>query len=152
VKKNVENKNNKGFASDSDCGKPCGDGMRRLRRETDATKLAVEQPLWFRLLLKIPELPSIVYMPDIAGLFCYFLLPAFIIGGYILAFLYIVFTVPFPWAYLCMAGIIAPLLIISLSAKAHAFWNYYKLVFGKARIWDIDKAVEDYVALIRKKS
>lgn len=123
----------------------------RLQRETNATELGIKKPFWFRLLLSIPELPSTVYMPAIAGLLCYFFLPTFIIGAYVLAFLYIMLSVPYPWVYLCIAGIITPSLIVSLSAKAHSFWNYWQYVIGRneRRQKTLEQAIDEYVALVK---
>lgn len=124
-----------------------------LQRETTAAELALKTPLWFRLLLKIPELPSIVYLPAVTGLLCYFLLPMIIIFGHLLAFLYIMSAVPFPWIYLCLAGIVLPLWIVSLSTKAHAFWNYWKCVVVRKNLREVnlEQQIEDYVALIKDK-
>ncbi len=124
-----------------------------LQYETNTTELALKTPLWFKLLLKIPELPSIVYLPAIMGLLCYFLLPMTIIFGCLLAFLYIVLAVPFPWTYLCLAGIVLPLLIVSLSVKAHAFWNYWKCMLAREGVQEVslEQKIEDYVALLKGK-
>jgi len=125
-------------------------GSGRLLRQTDATELGIKPPWWFRLLLKIPELPSIVYMPAIAGLFCYFLLPMVILFGYVVALVYIVLLVHSPLVYLLLAAIVAPLWLITVSAKAHAFWNYWQLLSRKRFVWDTDRTLEEYIALIQK--
>jgi len=123
----------------------------RFQRETNATEMGIKKPFWFRLLLRIPELPSTVYMPAIAGLLCYFFLPTFIIGAYVLAFLYIILSVPYPWVYLCIAGIIMPSLIVSLSAKAHSFWNYWQCLTARKTSYTVtlEQAIEEYVALVK---
>ena len=149
MKKN-ENKSNKVFASNSDSSKPDTDKCMRLQRKTDATELALKKkPLWFRLLLAIPEL-SITWMPDFMGLFCYLLLPTIIILCHLVTFLYVIFLVPFPQVYLAIMGILFPLILFSASAKAHAFWNYWQLQIGKRFVWDTDKALTEYIALIKK--
>jgi hypothetical protein len=124
-----------------------------LQFETNATELALTTPLWFRLLLKMPELPSILYLPDTMGLVCYFFLPMTIIFGFLLAFLYILLAVPFPWTYLCLAGIILPLLIVSLSVKAHAFWNYWRGMLAREGVQEasLEQKIEDYIALLNDK-
>ena len=149
MKKNVENKTNKVFASNSDSSKPDSDDYMRQQRKTDATELALKKSLWFRLLLAIPEL-SITWMPDFMGLFCYLLLPTIIILCHLVTFLYVIFLVPFPQVYLAIMGILFPLILFSASAKAHAFWNYWQLQIGKRFVWDTDKALTEYIALIKK--
>jgi len=123
----------------------------RLQRKTNATELGIKRPLWFKFLLRIPELPPTVYMPAIVGLLCYFLLPTIIIGAYILAFLYILLSVPYPWIYPCIAGIVMPSLIISLSAKAHSFWNYWQCITARNTrcAVTLEQAIEEYVALVK---
>jgi hypothetical protein len=125
----------------------------RLQYETNATELGLKTPLWFKLLLKMPELPSIVYLPAILGFLSYILLPTAIILGYLLAILYVVLIVPFPWIYLCFAGIVLPLLIVSLSVKAHAFWNYWEYMLARKGVQrvNLEQEIEDYVALIKGK-
>lgn len=113
-------------------------------------ELALRKPWWFRLLLRIPRLPSIVWMPDIMGLFCYALFPMLIIVSYIVAFIYIVVLVHSPVVFLLFTAIMAPLLLISASAKAHAFWDYWQLLVEKRFFWDTSKSLDEYIELLRK--
>jgi hypothetical protein len=138
--------------TDNDC-KHSVERNLRLQRKTDAAKLGLRMPLWFRLLLRIPELPSALYLPAAVGLLCYSLLPMVIILGHLLAFVYIVSAVPFPWNYLCVAGVISPISIISLSTRAHVFWNYWKCVVTKNNLRElsIEQRIENYVALVSGK-
>ena len=147
MKKNVDSKTDKGFGSDTDSGK-LGDIDTSVQTEPSNVRLT---PFWFRLLLKIPKLPSIIWMPATVGLLCYVFLPVFTIFGYILALLFVL-RLSFPWNWLCLAGIISPLTIVLLSVKAHAFWNNWSRLFkenGTHR--SLDEILEEYVTLVRGK-
>ena len=150
MKKIVENQIDKGFASNTDSSKSDSDDCMRQQRKTDATELALRLPWWFRLLLKVPQLPSIMWLPDFTGLICYLMLPMAVLGSYIIAFVYIVLLVHSPLVYVLVTIAIFPLWLVATSAKAHVFWNYYQLLVER-RTWDIEKSLDEYIRMLKKK-
>ena len=152
VIKIVENQSDKGSTNNINCSElsssKCGG---RLLCQTVPTQLVLKHPLWFRLLLKVPQLPSIVWMPDLMGLLCYCILPAIIILGYIVIFVYSVLILQSPLVYLLLVAMISPLWLISMSAKAHAFLEHWQLLTEKRFVSNPDTLLQEYVELVKKK-
>jgi hypothetical protein len=106
-----------------------------------------------KFLLKVP-LPSFGWLkyslPTFFAVLAFPVLPVFIIFGYVVASVYLLCLIPFPMNYLAFASIVAPLLLISSSARfQHLFRLYFEPKYGcKVN----PHAVEEYIQLLKRKS
>jgi hypothetical protein len=106
-----------------------------------------------KFLLKVP-LPSFGWLkyrlPTFFAVLAFPVLPVFIIFGYVVTSAYLLCLIPFPMNYLAFASTVAPLLLISSSARfQHLFRLYFEPKYGcKVN----PNALEEYIQLLKRKS
>lgn len=140
----MESKPQKVRTADSECSPThrISNSMRYLLKP-NATELAVKTPFWFRALLAIPE-------PNIQSILGFFILPTIIITGYMMAVVYVAFTIHSALVWLILGCLMSPLIIVSASTKAHTAWRYIQNVMAQ-HTFDFEAALVEYVALVKKK-
>ena len=110
-----------------------------------------ELPFIYRLILKLPKI-SLEYFPDVFhGIFWAIVIPVFLaIEIFLSLFLLISFTFPLN---IILTGII-PLVIFVIFIKVmlERFINWWNAIFGKPYTWNIEKAVDEYLTLLRKQN
>jgi hypothetical protein len=117
---------------------------------------AVLKKLVLKLLLRFPQ-PSWGTLgfryPTLTAIISYLVLPALIVFLYPWAVLLaLLFVKPFPINYVVGALLVLPLALISYSNRLQHLFRLYRLDDLREFVsdWDVDKAVNEYLAHIRK--
>jgi len=106
-----------------------------------------------KFLLKVPQ-PSFGWLkyrfPTFFAVLAFPVLPVLIIFGYIVISAYLLCLIPFPLNYLAFTSIVAPLLLISASARLqHLFRLYFEPKYG----YKVNPhAIEEYIKLLKGKN
>ena len=108
-----------------------------------------ELPFFYRLILKIPGANYIESVSS--GIFWAIVVPIFLVLEFFLN-LFLLLLFPFP-LNLVLTGIIpVAILIIFLRISLEIFINWWNLNVGESMFqWNIEKTLQEYVALLKEK-
>ena len=120
-----------------------GGNARERRRTIDRNQL----PLFYRIILKIPGANLI---ESASGAFWAICVPIFIFLD-TLANLWLLMAFNFPTNIILMAIVPTIALILFIRIDFERFINFWNLNFLKSSEWNIERAVQEYADLTRKK-
>lgn len=108
-------------------------------------------PFIYRLILKLPKVGLDNFPDGFQGIFWAIVVPIFMVIEFFLSFfLLISFTFPLN---IILTGII-PLAIFVIFVKVtlERFINWWNAIFGEPYTWNIEKAVNEYLNLLRRQN
>jgi hypothetical protein len=118
--------------------------------ENDYKKIEKSKlPIIYRLILKLPNL-SLDSFPDyFSGIFWAIIIPIFLTAEIFLSIFLLVFF-PFPINFISFSVIPAVVFLIFVKIMLTRLINWWNATFGEPFKWDVEKATEEYIAVLCK--
>jgi len=109
---------------------------------------AKDLPWFYKLILKVPGTD---FLESAGGIFWGILTPIFLIGEFFLS-LYLILSFSFPVNVILTSIIPAVSFALFVKISFKRFINRWNATFGEPGFkWDIEKAVEEYVNLLKRR-
>jgi len=109
---------------------------------------AKDLPWFYRLILKVP---GTSFLESAGGIFWGVLIPIFLMGEFFLS-LYLLLSFSFPVNVILTSVIPAVSFALFVKISLKRFINWWNATFGEPGFkWDVEKAVEEYVNLLKRK-
>lgn len=102
-------------------------------------------PLFYRLILKVPVVDRIA---NASGIFWALVVPILVFANSMLG-LVLLLTFPFPTNLILVLMVPGSLLVVFIKLSLERFINFWNLLVAKPHSeWNIEKKVEEYVAML----
>ena len=119
-----------------------------VMKEKEFKKITEKNLPWFyRLILKVPGTD---FLEGAGGIFWGVLVPIFLAGEFFLSLCLLIFF-PFPVNVILTFIVPAATFMLFLKVSLKRFINWWNATFGEPFKWDIERAVEEYVNLLKRR-